>query len=209
VAAQWRDEVDPGRLHQVAVSLGLSVESLCGFGIGWSAGHRAWSFPMTDAAGNVLGIRLRWPDGFKFAMAGGKEGLFIPSIVEAESSPLLICEGPTDAAALLDMGFRIVVGRPSCSGGIKLLVELVRQRQCPEVVIVADGDEPGLLGANNLASVLVVYAPVVTVIAPPTGIKDGRDWLQAGGTREDVERAIQAAPRRALQVRARRVSNRE
>ena len=56
---------------------------------------------------------------------------------------MLICEGPTDTAALLDMGFANVVGRPSCTGGIKLLVELVCQRRSEEVVVVADGDEPG------------------------------------------------------------------
>jgi len=203
LAAQWRDEVDPGRLHQLAVSLGLSIESLCHFSIGWSAGHRAWSFPMAAADGNVLGIRLRRPNGFKFAVTGSKEGLFVPSTVEADSSPLVICEGPTDAAALLDMGFRSVVGRPSCTGGIKLLVELVRRRQRPDVVIAGDNDEPGRIGADNLASVLVAYAPAVRIIAPPAEIKDAREWLRAGGRRPDVEKAIGRSPVRRLAVRGR------
>jgi hypothetical protein len=208
LAAQFRQDLDHGRLYQLAASLGLSVASLSHLGIGWSVEHRAWSFPMTNSDGNVLGIRLRRPNGLKFSVQGGKEGLFIPSAVdESSASPLMVPEGPTDAAALLDMGFVNVVGRPSCTGGIKLLVEMVRRRQLPEVVVVSDSDEPGLLGAHNLATVLVAYAPVVRVIVPPNGIKDARDWLRAGGTRQDVEEAIRAAAERRLRVSSKRVSN--
>jgi DNA primase len=157
---------------------------------------------MTDAAGNVLGIRLRRPNGLKFAVTGGKEGLFIPSVVEEDtSSPLLAPEGPTDTAALLQMGFTNVVGRPNCTGGIKLLTELVCRRKPREAVVVSDGDEPGRRGADNLASVLVAYAPKVRVIGPPAGIKDVRDWLRAGATRQEVEEAIRAAASRQLVIR--------
>jgi hypothetical protein len=100
------------------------------------------------------------------------------------------------------MGFRGVAGRPSCTGGSRLLVELVRRRPPSEVVIVADGDEPGRRGADDLASVLLAYAPAVRAIAPPEGVKDARAWLRAGGTRQDVEAAIRAAPVRRLTVRA-------
>jgi len=202
LARAYREAVDPGRLYQLAVSLGLSVTSLCQFGVGWSAEHRAWSFPMADAGGAVLGIRLRRPNGFKFSVTGGREGLFLPSTARDSIPPLCICEGPTDAAALLDMGFPNVAGRPSRTGGIKLLVELVRGRRPSEVVIVADGDEPGRRGANNLASALVAYAPAVRVIAPPGGVKDLREWLRTGGTRQDVEAAIRGAPVRRLTIRA-------
>ena len=37
LARDYREAVDPGRLHQLAVSLGLSVTSLCQLGVGWSA----------------------------------------------------------------------------------------------------------------------------------------------------------------------------
>jgi hypothetical protein len=177
------------------------VDSLRRLQIGWADDYRAWSFPMMNVLGDVLGIRLRGPDGRKFAVKGGKEGLFIPSTAEGEPGALLICEGPTDTAALLDMGFRNVVGRPSCSGGTKLLVELVRRRVPPEVVIVSDGDKPGRRGAWNLGSVLVGYAPV-RIITPPEGLKDARDWLQAGGSRRDVEQAMGAASVRRLAIRA-------
>jgi DNA primase len=162
---------------------------------------------MSDPAGNVLGIRLRRPDGFKFAVRGSKEGLFIPSPVEAKRSRLLICEGPTDTAALMDMGFANVVGRPSCAGGIKLLVKLVRCWNTRQVVIFSDGDEPGQRGAAGLASALAVYGPAVRVIRPPEGIKDARDWLRSGARRRDVEEVINAGRVLRLVVRRRGVGD--
>jgi DNA primase len=154
---------------------------------------------MYDEEGRVPGIRLRYPDGRKLSVKGGKEGLFLPRDFVPQS-PVLIAEGPTDAAALLDLGIPSVVGRPSCTGGIKLLVALV-QRRPAEVIIVADGDEPGRRGADNLAGVLAVYAKAVRVIRPPDGMKDAREWLRAGARRQDVEAAIAAAPERRLAVR--------
>jgi DNA primase len=149
-----------------------------------------------------LGHWLRRPNGFKFSVAGSKEGLFIPVTTGGESSRVFVCEGPTDTAALLDMGSTNVVGRPSCTGGIKLLVDLVRRRQPAEVVIVADADEPGRHGADNLASVMVAYVPTVRVIAPPVGIKDARAWFQRGGTHQEVQHAIDAVPAHRLRVHA-------
>jgi phage/plasmid primase-like uncharacterized protein len=201
LAARFRSAVNPDRLQGLAWSLGLSVEALTDLGIGWSADHRAWSVPMKDARGNLLGIRFRRPNGFKFAVRGGREGLFVPGGATEDKPLLLIAEGPTDVAALLGMGFRNVVGRPSCMGGIRLLVELVQLRRPREVVIVADDDEAGRRGANNLASALVAFTPSVRVIEPPSGIKDARAWLQAGGRYRDVQQAIEAAPVRQLAIR--------
>jgi hypothetical protein len=203
LAASYRAAVDDDDLHRFAASLGLSASSLSRLGVGWSAEHRAWSFPMRDPVGHVLGIRLRRPDGFKYAVAGGKDGLFLPAAAEGGSpGPLLVCEGPTDTAALLHMGFASAVGRPACTGGVKLLAELVRVRRPPGVVVVSDADAPGRFGAANLASVLVAYAPWVRVVEPPAGAKDARAWLQAGATRQEVEKAIAAAAARRLVVRA-------
>jgi hypothetical protein len=202
MATRFQSSVRPDHLQRFARRLGLSADSLRSLGVGWSEHHHSWSFPMADARGNVLGIRLRRPGGYKWAVTGSKEGLFIPAgIHPGKGEPLLVTEGPTDAAALLDMGYRSVVGRPSCTGGLKLLVELVRLRHFPEVVIVADDDEPGRAGADHLAAVLVAYSPAVRTILPPTGLKDVRAWLQAGATRQELEGAIRAAAVRRLALR--------
>src|SRR5262249_55252691 len=150
-------------------------------------------------------IRLRRNNGLKFAVKGSKQGLFIPSNQAASNSRLLICEGPTDTAAMLDMGFSNVVGRPSCTGGATLLAGLGRSRQPADIVIVADADEPGLHGADCLGSALVMYCRTLRVICPPGGMKDVRDWHRSGATRKDVESAILAAPVQQLTIQARKV----
>ena len=81
---------------------------------------------MRNGAGEVVGVRLRKSDGKKLSIKGSKEGLFIPTGLKP-CDRLLIGEGPTDTAALLDLGFE-AVGRPSCTGGGRLLPELVRRR---------------------------------------------------------------------------------
>jgi hypothetical protein len=198
LAADFRQAVKPEALDKLAVALGVSSENLRRLGIGWSGKNRAWSFPMSNAAGDVLGIRLRLPGGCKLSIKGGKEGLFLPEGIGA-GGPLLVCEGPTDTTALLDLRFS-AFGRPSCMGGVKLLVELVRTHRPEGVVIVADADAPGQRGAESLATVLLAYSTSVRIIAPPSGVKDAREWKRRGATTADVQAAINAAPVRRLTV---------
>ena len=200
---RWRLLEDSPRLRRLADSLGVSALTLRRLGVGWSTRYSAWTFPMSDAGGRIVGIRLRRPDGRKLSVRGGKEGLFVPESLNP-GGWLLVSEGPTDTAALLDLEFP-TVGRPSCAGGARHAIELVRRLAVPEVVIVADSDAPGQRGAHHLASVLAAYCPAVRVIAPPAGIKDAREWKQRGATAADVQAAIDAAPVRRLAVQVRKV----
>jgi len=197
-ASRWCDE-HPEAFERFARNLGLSTESLRRLGVGYSPQRLAWLFPMRNAAGDVVGIRLRLPSARKLSVKGGREGLFLPSNLQP-SGRLFIAEGPSDTATLLDFGFE-AVGRPSCTGGVKHLCELVRRLDVHDVVMVADQDEPGQRGANRLASTLVAYCPVVRVIAPPAGVKDARAWKRAGATAADVLSAIDAAEPRRLRVK--------
>jgi hypothetical protein len=200
LAADCRAALDPGRLYRLARQLGVRETSLTVLGIGWSEEYAAFSFPMVDLGGQVVGIRLRRPDGRKLAVRGGRDGLFLPSTKSADQR-LVITEGPTDTAAALTLGYAHVAGRPSCMGGVKFLCALVRQRPLADVVIIADADEPGRRGANALASRLVGYTPAVRVIVPRR-YKDLRDFVQRGGTREQLEQVIATAPVRRLRVSA-------
>lgn len=186
LAERYRAAMNPFDLVRLAAELGVSRSALWRLGVGWDGA--ALAFPMLNAAGIVTGIRRRFPDGRKLSVRGGHEGLFVPSDLPA-AGLLLVCEGPTDTAAMLTLGFP-AVGRPSCRGGAELVGELARGRP---VVIVADGDEPGRLGAEALAVVLARLCPMVRVIRPPDGVKDARQWLQRGATARDVRAAIDAA----------------
>lgn len=202
LADRCRRAADPGRLDGLAASLGVTVESLAALGVGWSGVYSAWTWPMTDpATDRVAGIRLRRPDGSKYAVKGGREGLFLPTVAPHPSDPLLVTEGATDAAAALTLGHTHVAGRPSCAGGTRQLAALVRSRRPLRLVLFADGDGPGLAGADRLADGLTKYAREVRVVAPPPGFKDLRDWVRAGATRGDLDALVAAAAPRVLAVR--------
>lgn len=201
LALDYIGRVDEAALARLAGDLGISRDSLQRLRIGWTG--QAWAFPMTDVGGRVRGIRLRLTNGRKLAIRGGREGLFIP-VHLPQSSRLLISEGPTDTAALLDLGFA-AIGRPSCSGGSRLAIDFVRSGKPSSVVIVADADPPGQRGAAALASMVALQCSDVRVITPPQPFKDARAWVQSGASQHDVDALIgQATPHR-LAVVVRRV----
>lgn len=201
-------------IGRLAASLGVSAESLIRLRIGWASAaalevldtpcHEAgcWTFPMSDSQDRVVGIRLRTPGGFKYAVRGSQQGLFVPRDL-AVADRLVMAEGPTDAAALLDMGF-VAVGRPSCTGGTKLIVQLVKRLAPPGIAILADNDTPGVRGAQALASVLALYARDVRTVRPPDQIKDARAWKNSTpDAAHQVNLAITSSPpvARAITVR--------
>jgi hypothetical protein len=196
LAERYHAAVNPFALVRFASELGVDRGALWRLGVGWDGA--AWTFPMTSAGGRVCGIRRRLPDGRKLSVRGGQEGLFVPEGLPASGS-LLATEGPTDCAALLTLGFT-AIGRPSCRGGVKLVCALGRGRP---VVIVADADAPGQLGAEALAAVLCLDCPTVRIIRPPAGVKDARQWVQRGATAADVQAAIDAAEPMRLRIKTR------
>jgi hypothetical protein len=205
MAGECYSALGDDRRGELASALGVSRFSLERLGVGWSEQHRSFTFPMRsadfgDINFGIIGIRLRRPDGSKWAVKGSKHGLFLPYV--DTSDQLLICEGPTDTAAMLDLSFE-AVGRPSCTGGVAALTSIATgnagARLAPkEIAIIADDDGPGHRGAWQLASVLVSYLRSVRVVTPPEGIKDAREWKRQGATRLDILDAIAAAP--ALQI---------
>jgi hypothetical protein len=203
LAERFQRAIDPGRLDGLADKLRLSTENLYRHGIGWFERWRAWSAPMRDAAGNVIGIHLRPEIGKKRCVTGSHLGLFIPSFLDA-TGMLMVAEGLTDAVALLDLGFE-AIGRPSCSAGGDLVAELVRANRPQAIVVVGDRDpeRQGQQGAEALASMLALYCGSVRWILPPEGVKDVRLWKARGATRETIEAAAQAAPMMRLGIRLR------
>jgi DNA primase len=131
---------------------------------------------MRDERGHIIGIRRRLRNGRKNSVKGSKNGLFIPAGIE-HAKRLVICEGPTDCAAALDLGYA-AIGRPNCSSRIPMTAAYVRGRP---VVIVADHDTPGIRGARKLAEALVRNGSPVRIILPPLVYKDLRQWKENTG----------------------------
>lgn len=179
-------------LAALSRELQLSEAALQSFRIGWSADHGAWSFPMVDEHRKAIGIRLRKPEGFKFCVKGSRTGLFIP-ITFDWTPTTFITEGPTDGAAMLDIGFDGVIGRPDCRSNVDRIVNFIQHSpRSTNIVIVADVDKYGAEGARVLASRLAVYRP--TKVVYPLEGKDARQWKQYGATAKSVMAVVRNAP---------------
>tara|TARA_R110002096_G_scaffold141017_5_gene295760 strand:- start:828 stop:1592 length:765 start_codon:yes stop_codon:yes gene_type:complete len=178
-----RKQVTPEKLDALAQGLGISSKSLDQLGVGFSSLRDAYAFPMLRAKNRFLGIRYRTQGGQKFAAKGSKQGLFVPSSFTLAKA-IVVCEGPTDTAAMLDLGFN-AIGRASCNSGVRLVEEIV---QGNPVAILADSDEAGRAGACQLARKITK-----AVIIEPDGHKDGREWVANGATRGRVLEKIREA----------------
>lgn len=179
-------------IDKLAHELGVSICSLKRLEAGWKDGHT--TFPMRNGRERIIGIRLRGAKG-KWCVPGSRQGLFWPEGVYSGSDyPLVICEGESDCAALLTMGFD-AIGRPSCLGGVNHIIEFLKGRR-RDVIIMADKDEPkerpggsvwrpGQEGALRLSKAIRPLVRNLKIINPPFH-KDVRDWYNAGATRETI-----------------------
>ena len=178
---EWSVDTPPATLDEFAASLGLSTPSVRAAGTAWSATHTAWAFPMCDGYGNIVGIRLRNERG-KFAVRGSRQGIFLAD--GPAQSPLFVCEGPTDAAAAVELGL-FAVGRPNCCCGGAEIKVFARRHDCRRVVIISDNDKPGLDGARKVgAEIKLPFA----IYVPPA--KDLREFVRLGGTRAMIENTV-------------------
>ena len=203
VEALGRDE-----LNELSLSLGVSPESLLALGVGraieWCEG--TFSFPMRNADGTIIGIRLRNIEGHKWAVYGSKNGLFYDSNQD-HSERVFVCEGPTSAAALHDFEFQ-PIGRPSNNSGTDILKTML-SRSRPAVVIMSEMDgkstcshcennyclacHPGQVGADKCAAAINGVAKCIKIIEPLKG-KDVRAWKQHGATRQSVLTVVDNSP---------------
>lgn len=159
---------------------------LAALGMGWSSGHHAFTFPWRDETMQATGIHLRTLDGSKFAVRGGKQGVY--AVGRPRGDTVLLCEGVTDTAAMLSLGYE-AIGRPSCRGGEDICAALCVGRHA---VVVSDADGPGRDGARILAMRLKGACRSVRIIEP-IEVKDARAWVLANGTRQLVDTVIRNA----------------
>jgi len=195
-----RNLTDGGRDH-LAKSLGVSVDALRRLQVGWNPCQQVTSWPMRNDEGEIVGIRLRDPvTARKWSVRGSDgQGVFYDAqvLIAPLGARVWICEGPTDTAALLTLGF-IAIGCPSAGVGGEFIASIGHRIRPAEWVIVADADPTGIEGAKRLQGDLVAVAPV-RIITAPTGCKDARAWLRMGATRETLEADADAAELFALE----------
>lgn len=185
-------------LDHAAGRLGVTLDSLRRLRAGYiwtgqDAIEGPMTFPMQDYTRNqpICGIRIRAWDGRKYAVKHTENGLFISTGL-ARQGHLLICEGPTDTAAMLGLGYN-VIGRPSCTGGVDMIRRMLTRLDYDRVSVMADDDGPGLAGAQRLGKVLLGMRLAVKVVHPG-GRADVRDWVRSGATPSCVDAVIGSTP---------------
>jgi len=195
-------DLDLEALSRLAVELGVSSAALQRLGIGYAhgaastalglrGGAGAFTFPMLDHRGRVIGVRLRLNSGKKLSVKGSAVGLFVPTGLVA-SGTVFIAEGESDTSVLLTLRVE-AIGRPSATSCAELIVRYAREAGMHDVVVVADRDEVGQRGATHLARQLARVIRHVRLITPPA--KDARQWLRSGASPDDLQALAEHAPR--------------
>lgn len=173
--------VDVFRLEPRAKAMGLPVESLHMIGAVPHCDYTA--FPMRNAKGKIIGIRIRSDEGKKWAITGSRQGIFTMTCYDLQDDDPthgVVLEGPTDTAAAAMMGLR-PIGRPSCLGCEDTVCDYASNHGMTHLTIVADADGPGIDGAKKLADHARSKGKTIRVVTC-SGHKDLRAWFIDGAT---------------------------
>lgn len=185
VCTQIQEELGGLELPTLALQLGVSDTSLARLECGWSYTEDAYTFPMRNGLGELIGISLRGRNGTKWAIPGSKLGLFIPYNLTTDG-PIFMPEGASDTAALLDLGLN-AVGRPQALirgerlEQVRVLMDTPLLKGRP-LAVVADNDpkhDVGWTGAHELAMAMARQVRSVKILEP-IGCKDIREWVRNG-----------------------------
>src|SRR5262245_56592427 len=146
-------------------------------------------------------FRQRRPDGkggWIWNLKGVRRVLYrLPELIAAVKAGerVLVCEGEKDANTAVILGY-VATTMP---GGVKKWrTEYDEFLRAADVVVIADNDAPGQEHAAKLAKRLFKLAGRVRTVS--FEVKDLTEWVEAGGTREQLDAMIEQAPNHAAQT---------
>ncbi|MEO1524464.1 MAG: hypothetical protein AAFX06_03470 [Planctomycetota bacterium] len=189
-ARQAFERIDQETRERLATSLAVPAGTLLSLRVGLTPDRNASTWPMRDAETTVIGVRLAslpWSQDecSKWSRRGSRSGLFLPRGDVIDRSRLWITEGASDTAAADGLGLW-VIGRASCSASTEAASDYVGKYAARAVTVIADNDVPGIEGATRFARLLASHGTVVSVIVPPAGYGDLREWTRAGAGANDL-----------------------
>lgn len=160
-----------------SIQLGLQPNALQPIGASWFAKENAVAFPMYNERYTMVGIRLRGLDGRKWAVKGSTNGLFMDAyrmIRYDQIDRLVVCEGPTDTATAIIMGY-VAIGKACVSTNHDMIEKIVVDKKVQSVTVVVDNDKNGvgIEWSTKLAMQLKAQCSVA-LFQPPC--KDLRDY---------------------------------
>ena len=159
-------------LSPLADQLQITVRTLIQMKVRTDSVKGHWCFPMYDQFLQLIGLKCRNLARKKWCVKGSRLGIYM-STAFIPTQPLVICEGESDTAALLNLGYN-VIGRASATSCVEIIAALVRN---PKVFIVADTDSSGI----GLSSAKQLAARVEnSSIIYNADFKDVREWIASG-----------------------------
>jgi hypothetical protein len=167
------------------------------------------SYPYTDSEGHELFVKVRYdPKDFRIARPGsggaymfGSEGIApvlfrLPAVERADQ--VLLVEGEKDVLTAERLGFTATTKTHGASSSIDHSVDSLRGKA---VVICYDNDDAGRAAVARDADRLRGVAASRKIITVPHG-KDLTEWVNGGGTGEELRRLIEQAPELKLPNRS-------
>jgi len=142
-------------------------------------------------------FRQRRPDGTWKIGDVRRVPYRLPELLAADSTAtVFVCEGEKDCDRLRSLGLVATSAPVPGSGGRGWTVRTAEALRGRHVVVLVDNDDAGRTGAENAARVLHGIAATVRTLElpglPPGG--DVSDWLDHGGTVEELLSLASAAP---------------
>jgi len=144
------------------------------------------------------GFRQRTPKadgGWQWKLGNVRRVLYqLPELIKAElSEPVLVVEGEKDVDRLRTLG---LVATCNAGGAGKWRSEYSDSLQNRHVVILPDNDAAGREHCEKVAVSLAGKAASIRVLELPGLLEKGdvSDWLDAGGTADELRELIDAAP---------------
>jgi hypothetical protein len=192
---------EKGSLNKLAEKLGIPVPQKK-----TSLGRIVDTYDYRDEKGTLLYQVVRYlPKAFKQRRPDDKGGWIwnlkevrrilyqLPELLQTPLDvPIFLTEGEKDVKALRSLGLNA-----SCNseGAGKFTMDIREPLKGRPVVIIADKDEAGRKHAAQVAILLYKFAASVKLLElPGDKVKDAADWVQAGGTQEQLESLIAATP---------------
>jgi len=117
----------------------------------------------------------------------------LPEITLAieKSTPIFVCEGEKDADNLVKIGFEAT----TCAMGAGRWRKTYTQALTGALALICpDNDDAGWKHALHVACEIYLVAEAVKVIRLPDQGKDVSDWIEAGGTAEELMDLADDAP---------------
>ncbi|MEI8374421.1 MAG: hypothetical protein WCJ35_16475 [Planctomycetota bacterium] len=173
----------PEMLNAFADNLGLPVEALPCFGLGYGGDLDPFmAIPEDDGTGRIIGIQRRYPDGRKLMIRGSHRGLVVPNGWATLPGPVFVPEGFSDTVALISQAVP-AIGRPAARGGVELLATTLGTVNRNVIVLGENDEKPDGTWIGRDAAIDVARELTerlkrhVRWAMPPEGYKDVRDSL--------------------------------